>query len=229
MDHESLRVEALLDLTHTLASALFVSLAAPWRALPMLGTFISTLGASLPNDVFEEIAPQVWAARDAKIASSASLTGPCIIDREAEIRHCAFIRGNALVGKRAVVGNSTELKNALLFDDTQAPHFNYVGDSILGWKAHMGAGSITSNVRSDKQKVVVHLGGESIETGLRKFGAVLGDFAEIGCNAVLNPGVVVGRGSIVYPTSSVRGVVPPRSIYKKFGDIAAMRASASEV
>ncbi|MDR1600716.1 MAG: UDP-N-acetylglucosamine pyrophosphorylase [Oscillospiraceae bacterium] len=223
------RVDALLDLTRTIASPLFVSLAAPWLALPTLGAFIAALGASLPGDEFEEIAPQVWVARDARVAASASLNGPCVVDHGAEIRHCAFIRGNALVGKRAVVGNSTELKNALLFDDTQAPHFNYVGDSILGWKAHMGAGSITSNVRSDKQKVVVHAGGAPIETGLRKLGAVLGDLVEVGCNAVLNPGVVIGRGSVVYPASSVRGVVPARSIYKRDGVIVPLRAPEGEV
>ncbi|GHU65327.1 hypothetical protein FACS1894184_00900 [Clostridia bacterium] len=229
MDNELLRVDALLDLKHTVASPLFVTLAAPWRALPMLGAFIATLGASLSNDEFEEMAPQVWVARDVKLAASASLNGPCIIDHEAEIRHCAFIRGNALVGKRSVVGNSTELKNALLFDDTQAPHFNYVGDSILGWKSHMGAGSITSNVRSDKEKVVVHAYGDSIQTGMKKFGAILGDFVEVGCNAVLNPGVVIGRGSIVYPTSSVRGVIPARSIYKRDGVIAPLKTPAGEV
>ncbi|MDR0396638.1 MAG: UDP-N-acetylglucosamine pyrophosphorylase [Oscillospiraceae bacterium] len=229
MNPEYTRVDALLDMERTIASALFVSLAAPWRALPMLGAFISALGAALPAAEFEEIAPQVWIARDARVAASASLSGPCVVDHEAEVRHCAFIRGSALVGKRAVVGNSTELKNALLFDDTQAPHFNYVGDSILGWKAHMGAGSITSNVRSDKQKVAVRADGVPIETGMRKLGAILGDRVEIGCNAVLNPGVVIGRGSIVYPASCVRGVVPARSIYKRDGVIAPMRALDGEV
>ncbi|MDR2656350.1 MAG: UDP-N-acetylglucosamine pyrophosphorylase [Oscillospiraceae bacterium] len=229
MENELPRVDALLDLTRTIASPLFVSLAAPWRALPMLGAFIATLGATLSADDFEEIAPQVWVARDARVAASALLIGPCVVDHEAEIRHCAFVRGNALVGKRSVVGNSTELKNALLFDDTQAPHFNYVGDSILGWKTHMGAGSITSNVRSDRQKVVVHTSGGPIETGMKKLGAILGDFVEIGCNAVLNPGVVVGRGSIVYPAASVRGIVPARSIYKRDGVIALQRAPFGEV
>lgn len=205
---------ALFSLNHTIAASLLAPLEAPWVALPGLREFILAIGPTLPEDEYERIAPDVWVARDAVIAPSASVAGPCIIDRGAEIRHCAFIRGSALIGKGAVVGNSTELKNALLFDAVQVPHYNYVGDSILGHRAHMGAGAITSNVKSDKTLVTVRMREEKVETGLKKFGAILGDCVEIGCGSVLNPGTVIGPGCIVYPLSSVRGCIPANHIYK---------------
>ena len=222
-DMQHLRTNALLDLTHTLAAPLLEAEDLPWKVLPLLQAFIRALGSRLPETEFEQIAPEVWAARDAVIAPSASIHGPCIIDHETEVRHCAFIRGSALVGKNAVVGNSTELKNALLFDRAQVPHFNYVGDSILGYRAHMGAGAITSNVKSDQKAVVLRVGELRLETGMRKLGAILGDLVEVGCNSVLNPGTVIGRGSIVYPTSCVRGFVPERHIYKNEQNIVAMK------
>lgn len=222
-----LRADALLDLTHTIAAALFDPAAPPWAILPGIAEFIRELGGRLSAGEYDHTAPDVWIAKDAAVAPGASISGPCIIDHGAEIRHCAFIRGSAIVGKKAVVGNSSELKNVILFDEVQTPHYNYVGDSILGWKAHMGAGAITSNVRADKANISVHAG-VNIHTGLRKFGAVLGDHAEIGCNAVLNPGTIVGRGSRVYPLSSVRGVVPERSIYKTNGETVRIRTEKSE-
>lgn len=207
------KTEDLLDLSKTIAKELFVGKTYPWEVLGDIGDFIYKLGESLPAEEFDHPEDGVWIAKDAKIFPSAYIGAPCIIDHGAEVRHCAFIRGSAIVGKNAVVGNSVELKNVVLFDNVQTPHYNYVGDSILGYKAHMGAGSITSNVKSDKTLVVVK-GDEAIETGRKKFGAVLGDHVEIGCNSVLNPGTVVGRGTHVYPVSSVRGVVPAESIYK---------------
>lgn len=204
----------LFDLTGTIAAAVFDGTETPWEVLPRLHDFICALGATLDPAVFDHPAPNVWIAKSATVAPSASITGPCIIDEGAEIRHCAFIRGSAVVGKGAVVGNSVELKNALLFDRVQVPHFNYVGDSILGVRAHMGAGSITSNVKSDKSLVVIHGADGNFPTGRKKVGAMLGDGAEIGCNSVLNPGTVIGRGAQVYPTSCVRGVVPENHIYK---------------
>lgn len=210
----------LLDLEHTIASELFREKTYPWEALGEITDFILKLGPTLPKDEFEEISEHVWVARDATVFPSAYLGAPCIIDHEAEVRHCAFIRGSAIVGKHAVVGNSAELKNVVLFDNVQTPHYNYVGDSILGYKSHMGAGSITSNVKSDKTLVVVKNGAEHIETGRKKFGTILGDYVEVGCNSVLNPGSIIGRHSNIYPTSSVRGVVPENSIYKKEGVIA---------
>ncbi|MGN0979316.1 MAG: UDP-N-acetylglucosamine pyrophosphorylase [Candidatus Avoscillospira sp.] len=210
----------LYDLSHTLAAPLLERFQYPWEALPEIGGFLKTLGPTLPEEDYDHPAEFVWIARTARVAPTASITGPCIIGPEAEVRHCAFIRGNALVGAGAVVGNSTELKNVILFDKVQVPHYNYVGDSILGYRAHMGAGSITSNVKSDKKLVVVKNGPERIETGLKKVGAMLGDHVEIGCGSVLNPGTVVGRNSNVYPLSSVRGVVPANSIYKKQGEVA---------
>lgn len=203
----------LLDLQHSIAAGLFDGVAYPWEALPKIKAFAEALGRGLGAG-YREIAPGVWAHETAKIAATASIEGPCVIDEGAEIRHCAYIRGSAIVGKGAVVGNSTELKNCVIFDGAQVPHYNYVGDSVLGYKAHMGAGSILSNVKADKKNIVVKAEGILIETGLRKFGAVLGDGAEIGCNAVLNPGTVIGRRGQVYPTSSVRGVVPEDCIYK---------------
>jgi len=204
----------LLDLTHTIAAKLFEDKEYPWEALSGIKEFILALGPTLPEEEFDHPAEGIWIARDATVYPSAFIGAPCIIDHKAEIRHCAFIRGSAIVGKNAVVGNSVELKNVVLFDNVQTPHYNYVGDSILGYKSHMGAGSITSNVKSDKTLVVVKNGETLIETGLKKFGTILGDCVEIGCNSVLNPGSVIGRNSSVYPTSSVRGCIPANSIYK---------------
>ncbi len=207
------KIADLLDLEHTIAAELFRDKTYPWEVLPEIKAFILKLGATLPEAEFDHPAEDVWIAKDAKVFPSAYIGGPCIIDHEAEVRHCAFIRGSAIVGKGCVVGNSVELKNVVLFDKVQTPHYNYVGDSVLGYKSHMGAGSITSNVKSDKTLVVVK-GDVSIETGLKKFGAVLGDNVEVGCNSVLNPGSVIGRRASIYPTSSVRGVVPEDCIYK---------------
>lgn len=212
------RIAELLDLDHTIAAELFEGKTYPWEALPEIKAFILKLGATLPEDEFDHPSEDVWIAKDAKVFPSAYIGGPCIIDHEAEVRHCAFIRGSAIVGKGCVVGNSVELKNVVLFDKVQTPHYNYVGDSVLGYKSHMGAGSITSNVKSDKTLVVVK-GDVNIETGLKKFGAILGDNVEVGCNSVLNPGSVLGRRVSVYPTSSVRGVVPEGCIYKSASDI----------
>jgi len=212
-------IKDLLDLSHTLAAPLFEKAEYPWQVLPELDAFIQALGPTLPPEEYDQTAPNVWVAKSAVVAPTASITGPCIIGPGTEVRHCAFIRGSALVGAWAVVGNSTELKNALLFDGVQVPHYNYIGDSILGYKAHMGAGAITSNVKADRALVRVRDGERVYETGLRKFGAVLGDFVEVGCNAVLNPGTIIGRESMVYPLSCVRGVVPPRSIFKNNGEI----------
>lgn len=212
-------IKELYDLNETIAVELFEGLIYPWEALPKIGEFIVKLGETLPTDKFEKRGENVWIAKTAKVFPSAYINGPAIIDEDAEIRHCAFIRGNAIVGKGAVVGNSTELKNVVLFNKVQVPHYNYVGDSILGFKAHMGAGSITSNVKSDKTLVVVKAGEEKVETGLKKFGAMLGDNVEVGCNSVLNPGTVVGRSSNIYPTSCVRGFVPADSIYKNKDEI----------
>ncbi len=217
---EQYKISNLYNLEETIAGKLFEGAEYPWELLPKISSFILELGKSLPKDRYEQIQENVWAAKSAKIAPSACINGPAIIDEEAEIRHCAFIRGNAIVGKGAVVGNSTELKNVILFNKVQVPHYNYVGDSILGFKSHMGAGSITSNVKSDKTLVVVKDGEEEIETGLKKFGAMLGDDVEVGCNSVLNPGTVIGRNTNVYPTSMVRGCIPAGSIYKKRGEIA---------
>lgn len=212
-------IKELYDLKETIAAELFEGLTYPWEALPKISEFIVKLGESLPEDIYEKRGENVWIAKSAKVFDSAYINGPAIIDEDAEIRQCAFIRGNAIVGKGAVVGNSTELKNVVLFNKVQVPHYNYVGDSILGFKAHMGAGSITSNVKSDKTLVVVKAGDEKIETGLKKFGAMLGDNVEVGCNSVLNPGTVVGRSSNIYPTSCVRGVIPADSIYKNKDEI----------
>ncbi len=209
----------LFDLSHTLARELFLTVEYPWQVLPQIGDFIKKLGPQLSAEIFDHPAEFVWIAKSAQVAPTASITGPCIICADAEVRHCAFIRGNALVGENCVVGNSVELKNVILFDNVQVPHYNYVGDSILGYKAHMGAGSITSNVKSDKTLVVVKDNGREIPTDLKKFGAMLGDFVEVGCNSVLNPGTVIGRGTSVYPLSSVRGVIPAEHIFKNAQDI----------
>lgn len=211
-----MNTEELLDLRHTLASDYLRQFSQPWQALGGIRELILQLGPQLGQDYIER-SPQVWVHTTATVAPTAYLGGPCIIGPETEVRHCAFIRGSALVGAGCVVGNSVELKNVILFDGVQVPHYNYVGDSILGYKAHMGAGSLTSNVKSDKTLVVVKDGAEAWETGLKKFGAILGDFVEVGCNSVLNPGTVIGRRSSIYPTSCVRGVVPPDSIWKTGG------------
>ncbi|MBD5476573.1 MAG: UDP-N-acetylglucosamine pyrophosphorylase [Lachnospiraceae bacterium] len=210
----------LYTLEETIAGEIFQGVTYPWEVLSKIGDYIMALGNTLPEELYEKKGDNVWIARNAKVYPSACINGPAIIDEEAEIRHCAFIRGNAIVGKGAVVGNSTELKNVILFNKVQVPHYNYVGDSILGYRAHMGAGSITSNVKSDKTLVVVRAGEESLETGLKKFGAMLGDNVEVGCNSVLNPGTVIGRQANIYPTSMVRGFIPARSIYKRQGEIA---------
>jgi NDP-sugar pyrophosphorylase family protein len=212
-------VKNMYDLNETIAAELFSNVTYPWEVLSLIHDFILKLGETLPDDKYEKRGENIWVAKTAKVAPTASLNGPLIIDEDAEIRHCAFIRGNAIVGKGAVVGNSTELKNVVLFNKVQVPHYNYVGDSVLGYKAHMGAGSITSNVKSDKTLVTVRGDGINIETGLKKMGAMLGDRVEVGCNSVLNPGTVIGRDSNIYPTSCVRGVIPARSIFKKQGDI----------
>lgn len=220
---EAISVTELYDLKETIAAELFADIKYPWEVLPRIHDFILRLGEKLPKDIYEERGEHIWIAKSAKVAPTACLNGPLIIDEDAEVRHCAFVRGNAIVGKGAVVGNSTELKNVILFNKVQVPHYNYVGDSILGYKAHMGAGSITSNVKSDKTLVVVKGEGFSIETGLKKMGAMLGDNVEVGCNTVLNPGTVIGRNTNIYPTSMVRGVVPAGSIYKKSTEIAQKR------
>ncbi len=212
-------VQQMYDLNETIAAKLFEDVTYPWEVLPKIHDFILALGETLDMEKFEKRGENIWVAKSATVAPTASLNGPLIIDEEAEIRHCAFVRGNAIVGKGAVVGNSTELKNVVLFNKVQVPHYNYVGDSILGFKAHMGAGSITSNVKSDKTLVVVKGQNIQMETGLKKMGAMLGDRVEVGCNSVLNPGTVIGRDSNIYPTSCVRGVVPANSIYKKQDDI----------
>lgn len=216
-------IKELLDLDKTIAAKLFEGKTYPWEALDGIKSFILELGATLSADEYDHPEDGVWIAKDAKIFPSAYISAPCIIDHGAEVRHCAFIRGNAIVGKNAVVGNSTELKNVVLFDNVQVPHYNYVGDSILGYKAHMGAGSITSNVKSDKTLVTVHIPDAPIETGRKKFGAILGDNVEVGCNSVLNPGTVIGRCSNIYPVSCVRGVVPANSIYKAKDNIVAKK------
>jgi len=217
---ESIKTKALLDLNYSIAAELFNDVEYPFEVLPKIGDFILKLGESLSSEDFFKKGDNIWISKTAKISETASITGPCIIDEGAEIRHCAFIRGNAIIGKEAVVGNSTELKNVVLFDKVQVPHYNYVGDSLLGYKSHMGAGAITSNVKSNKTLVTVKCGSEKIETGLKKFGAILGDEVEVGCGSVLNPGTIVGKNSQIYPLSSVRGVVCENSIYKQAGEIA---------
>lgn len=214
-----IKISQLLDTEKTIASKLFEGKEYPWEVLEDIKAFILAIGSSLSEEEFDHPQEDVWIAKDAKVFPSAYITGPCIIDKGAEVRHCAFIRGSAIIGKNAVVGNSTELKNVVLFDGVQVPHYNYVGDSILGYKAHMGAGSITSNVKGDKKLVVIKNGDELIPTGRKKVGAILGDFAEIGCGSVLNPGTIVGRETQIYPLCSVRGVIPELSIYKAEGNI----------
>ena len=213
------KIKNLYNLDETIASKIFEGATYPCEVLPKIEEFIKELGNTLSSEEYEKRGEDIWIAKTATIAPTAYIKGPAIIEKNAEIRHCAFIRGKAIVGEGAVVGNSTELKNVILFNKVQVPHYNYVGDSILGYKAHMGAGSITSNVKSDKKLVVVNNKEEKIETGLKKFGAMLGDNVEIGCGSVLNPGTVIGKNTNVYPLSSVRGVVPSNSIYKKQNEI----------
>lgn len=216
---EQAKICNLYDLNETIAGEYLAQFTYPWEALKGIADYIRTLGETLDPEKFEKCGEDIWVAKSAKVAPTACLNGPLIIDEEAEIRHCAFIRGSVIVGKGTVVGNSTELKNVILFNTVQVPHYNYVGDSILGHKSHMGAGSITSNVKSDKTLVVVKNGKEEIKTGLKKFGAMLGDYVEVGCNSVLNPGTVIGSHSNVYPLSSVRGVIPANSIFKNKNEI----------
>ena len=212
-------IEKILDLKETIASELFEGRTYPWEVLPEIKDFILKLGKTLDPEEYEYKEGDIWIAKSAKIAPTACINGPAIIGKDTEVRHCAFIRGNAIVGEGCVVGNSTELKNVVLFNCVQVPHYNYVGDAVLGYKSHMGAGSICSNVKSDKQLVVVKDGEEKIETGLKKFGAMLGDHVEVGCGSVLNPGTVIGRNSNIYPLSSVRGCVPSDSIYKNKNEV----------
>lgn len=216
---DDIEVKNLFDLTKTRAAFLFDNVKYPWEVLSSISDAILKIGAELSLDEFDHPKEAVWIAKDAKVYPTAWINGPCIIDHGTEVRHCAFIRGNALIGQNCVVGNSAELKNVILFDNVQTPHYNYVGDSILGYKAHMGAGSITSNVKSDRSPVVVKFGEEHYDTGRKKFGAMIGDHAEIGCNSVLNPGSIIGRASTVYPVSCVRGLVPAYSIYKDADNI----------
>lgn len=214
-----IKISALYDLTHTIAADYLKGFTYPWEALDGIKSLILAIGPTLNPEEYDNVSEGVWVAKSAKVAPTAYLGAPCIIGQNTEVRHCAFVRGSALVGDNCVVGNSVELKNVILFDNVQTPHYNYVGDSILGYKSHMGAGSITSNVKSDKQLVVVKNGEERIPTGRKKFGAMLGDRVEVGCNSVLNPGTVIGRESNIYPTSCVRGVVPEKAIWKNSGKV----------
>ncbi|WP_138263952.1 UDP-N-acetylglucosamine pyrophosphorylase [[Clostridium] hylemonae] len=216
---KELTVKEMYTLEETIAKDIFDEVTYPWEVLPKIGGFIQKLGESLSSEEYDKVGDNVWIAKSAKVFESAYINGPAIIGKNAEVRHCAFIRGNAIVGEGAVVGNSTELKNVILFNKVQVPHYNYVGDSVLGYKSHMGAGSITSNVKSDKKLVVIKTPEENIETGLKKFGAMLGDEVEVGCGTVLNPGSVVGSHTNIYPLSSVRGYVPGGSIYKCRGEV----------
>ena len=217
---EQLLAKNLFDYSKTIAKPLLESIDFPWEALPKISEFIIELGKTLDPEVFEQRGENIWVAKSAKVFPTAYLGGPLIICEDAEVRHCAFIRGSAIVGKGAVVGNSTELKNSILFDCVQTPHYNYIGDSILGYKAHTGAGTITSNLKSDKSLVTVLCDGEKLDTNIKKFGAMLGDYVEVGCNSVLNPGSVIGRNTSIYPLSFVRGYVPQDSIYKRLGEVA---------
>lgn len=217
--YDEMKIDQMFDLTETIAAGIFEGVTYGWEVLPKIKDFILELGPTLPKDEYEEVAEHVWIAKSAQIAPTASISGPVIIDKNAEVRHCAYIRGNAIVGQGAVVGNSTELKNVIIFNTVQVPHYNYIGDSVLGHKAHFGAGSITSNIKSDRTNVTIAYMDQKIETSLRKIGAIVGDFVEIGCNSVLNPGTVIGRHSNIYPLCMVRGFVPANSIYKKAGEV----------
>lgn len=220
---EELKCSNLFNMEETIAADIFKGVEYPWEVLPKIGDFIMELGKTLPDDEFEDWGNGIWVAGNAKLAPTVFLNGPVIVGRNAELRHCAFIRGKAIIGDGAVVGNSTELKNVILFNKVQVPHYNYVGDSILGFRSHMGAGSITSNVKSDKTLVTIKTDSGRIETGLKKMGAVLADNVEVGCNSVLNPGTVIGKNTIIYPLSSVRGYVPQDSIHKSQNDIIAKK------
>lgn len=220
MIREQMKITELYDLTHTLAAEYLEGFVYPWDALQGISDFLIRLGESLNEEEYDKRGEHVWVHKTAEVAPTAFLNGPVIICKDAQVRHCAFVRGSALIGEGAVVGNSTELKNVILFDKVQTPHYNYVGDSILGYKAHMGAGSITSNVKSDKLLVRIHGADGEIETGRKKVGAMIGDYVEVGCGSILNPGTVIGRDSNIYPLSSVRGCVKAHSIYKRQGEIA---------
>ncbi|HHZ06603.1 MAG TPA: UDP-N-acetylglucosamine pyrophosphorylase [Clostridiales bacterium] len=216
---EQLKVENLLDINQTIAKELFENIQYPWQALSKISEFIMAVGPTLPEEKYDKIGRDIWVAKSANVAPSAFLNGPLIICERAEVRHCAFIRGKAIVGEGCVVGNSTELKGSILFNCVQVPHYNYVGDSILGYKAHTGAGTITSNLKSDKHKISISVAGDKLDTGLKKLGAIIGDNVEVGCNSVLNPGSIIGRNSNIYPLSMVRGFVPKDSIYKQAGEV----------
>ena len=216
---ENCKINNLFSLDESIAKDLLIKYTYPWEVLPHISEFILELGKKLPKDEYKRKGEDVWIHKSAKVFESAYIHGPAIICKDAEIRHCAFIRGNAIVGEGAVIGNSTELKNVIIFNKCEVPHYNYVGDSILGYKAHMGAGSITSNIKSDRKLVVIKDGDEKIETGLKKIGAMLGDNVEVGCGSVLNPGTIIGKNTNIYPLSSVRGVIPENSIYKKKNEI----------
>ena len=220
---DNITIKELYTIENPLIAPLFEGLTYPFEVLPKIGDYIKNVGPTLDKEVYEDLGDNIWIAKSAKISPSAFIAGPCIIGENTEVRHCAFIRGNALVGNNCVVGNSTELKNVVLVGKVQVPHYNYVGDSVLGYGSHMGAGSITSNVKSDKTLVTVKNGGETLETGLKKFGAMIGDGVEVGCGSVLNPGTVIGKNTNIYPLSSVRGVVEANSIYKKAGEVAEKR------
>lgn len=217
-----------LNLDETIAKELFEKVYYPWEVLPIISKFIESYVKFLPKEKFDVIDDNIFISKSAKVAKTACLKGPLIIDEGAEIRHCAFIRGNVIVGKNAVVGNSTELKNSILFNSVQVPHYNYIGDSVLGYKAHMGAGSITSNVKSDKSLIEVNFDGKKIKTGLKKFGAIICDYAEIGCNSVLNPGTIIGKNTTIYPLSSVRGVIKANSIYKSPNNICEKKSQGTQ-
>lgn len=220
---KSIAVKELFSDMDVKIAPLFKNVEIPYEVLGKIGDYIKKLGNELDSKLYEKTGEDIWIAKSAKVAPTASITGPCIIGENTEVRHCAFIRGNALIGDNCVVGNSTELKNVVLIGKVQVPHYNYVGDSILGYGSHMGAAAITSNVKSDKSLVTIKIGENKIETGLKKFGAILGDFVEVGCGSVLNPGTIIGKNSNIYPLSSVRGFVPPKSIYKRAGEIVEKR------
>lgn len=220
MKREDIKTKALFDLGKSIAGPLLERTEYPWEALPKIKEFILFIGQTLSEEEYERIGEEIWIHRSVTLPPTVCLCGPMIVCEKAEIRHCAFFRGSVIIGERAVAGNSCEFKNSVIFDGAQIPHYNYIGDSIIGYKSHMGAGSITSNLKSDKSLVRVHLGEEDLETGMKKFGAILGDGVEVGCGSVLNPGTVIGRNASVYPLSSVRGCIAPNSIYKKQGEIA---------
>lgn len=220
---KEITIKQLYKTINPLFAPLFEGATYPFEVLPKISDFIKTLGKQLDKEIYEEKGENIWIAKSAKVAPTASITGPCIIGEETEVRHCAFIRGNALIGNNCVVGNSTEIKNVVIMGKAQVPHYNYVGDSILGYGSHMGAGSITSNVKSDKTLIVIKIGDKKYETGMKKIGAMLGDNVEVGCGSVLNPGTFIGSGSNIYPLSSVRGYVPENSIYKKAGEVVEKR------